>query len=110
MKQQRPVSVSNVTTFEDLRKWTDFSLSDISDILNGHVSFNDNIDAKIASAVFSSANTDTQITHGLNRIPIGYIDIKKNATISFKDGNAAWTTTTIYLQASGSGSATFLVF
>lgn len=110
MKIQRAVSLSNLTTFEDLRKWSDFSLDQIFDVLNGKVAFSDNIDANSVTASFSAAATDVQVAHGLNRGPIGYIVIRRSAAITIYDGSAAWTTDNIYIRSSGAGNITLLVF
>ena len=97
---------------EDGEKWRFLAqwLENLVQLLNNGLKFSDNFDAKIVSAVFTAANTDTAVTHGLGRVPSGYIITSSSASMSVYTGSIAWTSSTIYLRASAAGTAGVLVY
>jgi hypothetical protein len=102
--------VKTVTTLEDLKVNVSKTMTELIQLVNGKISFSDNFDGRIASAAFTSMGVDTQVVHGLNRIPVGYIVCKANAPLSVYDGSRASDNNNIYLRSSAVGTANILVF
>jgi len=82
-----------------LRAWNRLAV-----IINGRISFGDgtdpdNIDGAWVSVTTPGvANTDFTVTHNLNRIPVGYIIMSKNAACDIYTGSVAATATQLTLR------------
>jgi hypothetical protein len=57
-----------------------------------------NLDAKYIVFTSAGANADNTISHGLNRVPRGYLVVEADKGCSVYDGLLAWTETTITLR------------
>lgn len=79
-------------------------------VVNGGLSFADNFDCKILNITFTAANSDTSLTHGLGRVPEGYIVLRLSTNLMVYDGSIAATVNTISLKGSAIGTATLLLF
>lgn len=109
MKIQTVLSLSNIKTLEDLVRYTSqFSDATVS-IVNGRLDFS-NFFAQTVSVTFSVVNATVGVPHTLGKIPTGYIDSGKTTAIMVFDGNQPNTSTTLFVQASGAGTARLLVF
>jgi hypothetical protein len=67
----------------------------------------------LVGRVFSAANTDTTFSHVLGRIPNGYIIYRNSAAgivYDASDGTTSWTSTSIKLRSSATGTVSVLVF
>ncbi len=78
-------------------------------ILRGNVSYGNldptdvgrNIDAYPVKATTPGViNTEFAVTHGLNRIPVGFHVVNKSGIVDLYQSTTPWTTTKIYLKAS----------
>lgn len=85
-------------------------LDQVKTILNKGITFGDNFSAKFVSVNFTAAATDYAVVHSLGRVPTGYIICSTSASMNVYTGSSAWTTSTIYLRASATGTALVLVF
>jgi hypothetical protein len=85
--------------------------NNLAQLINGNVSFGDgtnadNINGAWANVVTPLApNTDFTINHNLNRIPAGYLVMKKDRAVDVYDGSIAATTTQITLKATVASAA-----
>lgn len=52
-----------------------------------------------------SADTEFNVTHGLNRVPVGFIVMKSSKGGVTYNGSTTWTSTTIYLKNSSANNA-----
>lgn len=102
-------ALSNLKTIEDLTRYTSAFASEVGQIVNSNLTFNDNFLAVTLSFVFTASSTTVGIQHGLGKIPSGYIVIGTDAAMSVFDGNQENTASTIFLQASAAGTARVLV-
>lgn len=111
MKLKTVISVNNLETWQELRRYTSVALGDIVTAINGRLSFSDNCQTSVARASFVGANMPTVVEHGLGIIPNGYIPVGLTADIRVFDvaGKVA-NKKTITLQASGAGAARILFF
>lgn len=97
-------------TLEDLKRYLNKFGEDVVAQVNGGLTFAENLDATTVSVTFSSANTDTALAHGLNRIPTGYILVGSTAAMGLYDGVNASTASLLYLRASATGTARVLIY
>lgn len=91
-------SLQSVTSWEDLRRFTSQSLTNISQILSGRVGFQDNVNCQIVDVVLGLS--ELAIPHTLGVVPIGYLVLKAYSTAGAYPvaGTSAWTDKVIYLQ------------
>lgn len=86
-----------------------YNIEQVSKVLSGNVSFGQttsnteqgrNINGWAATGTSPGvANTEFSITHGLGRIPIGFLVMQTGVAAHIYKGTTAWTATTIYLKA-----------
>lgn len=56
-----------------------------------------------------AGGADTDIKHGLNRVPIGYFPVRTSQGVAVSDGATAWTNTDIYFKTDHSDTDVVLV-
>lgn len=110
MKFTASKDVNRLESLEELRRFTAIALTQLSQIVNNGISFADNFDSAILTVTFSAANTEQAISHGLGRVPAGYICIGSAAATTLYDGSSANTSSLLYLRATVATSARILVF
>ena len=103
------VDVWNVSDLEQLKRFTGGALRSLVDQVNGRISFQENIQARVVEFSFESTSIDYIVPHGLGYIPLGFVVINQNAAAilySYKtmDRN------NLYLRASAVTDAKILVF
>jgi hypothetical protein len=59
---------------------------------------------------WQAGGSQTQIAHGLGRIPIGYICIRSSRDVNLSDGTTPWDSTYIYLNTTHSDADTTVMF
>ncbi len=101
-------SVSNLTTVDELARFSSISFASIITQINGNLTFGDNISAKVFDVTFSTANTEVQSAHGLGRTPLIWICGSLTANAVVFQSSAA-DNTNVYLEASAPCSAKILV-
>lgn len=102
--------LSQQTTWEDLQRFANQNFETVTQLSQNNVSFSDNIDCQILTAVFPKANTDLLIQHTLKRTPTGYIPFNKSASADIYNGASAWTDTKIYLRSTVAATIKLIVF
>jgi hypothetical protein len=107
-----PVTIQNVQSFEDLRRFVKKALTDIINQINGNIQFVSNIAAAGPyQLTFTAANAPVSLAHVLGVVPSGFIVINTTAAMSIYkapgNGNGIdWTQTSIVLQSDRVGTAT----
>ena len=86
------------------------ALNQIVSVLNGEVSLVDNVKARLVSEVFSSADIEQAVPHGLGNIPLGYILVGSLAATQVYNGQTRNTTQALYVRSSVATTVTLLVF
>ena len=77
--------------------------------LDGGISINDNVDAsRVTIVTHVTPGTETGYSHGLGKVPLGYIVTGQEAAGSVYDGATANTNQTLYLKSDVS-SKTFKI-
>lgn len=104
------LDLSNLENFEQLRRFGAALFREITDLLNGQVTFQDNFSANTLTQNFPIANQDTPINHGLGRVPSGYILVGADVAMSVYDGQGASTVDTIFLRSNAVGTARILIY
>lgn len=116
MTKLAPPNFSSLFTGSDIRQ-RDLDLASILDsfannlmaILDGGISFVDNMDVAAISAVsHATPGTEFATTHALGKVPTGYIVVGQTAAGNVYDGATANTNTTLYLKSDVS-SKTFRI-
>lgn len=102
--------ISNVKSWEELRRYASQILGSLVDVVNGNLDLVDNCSTSLVTVTFPSANTTVNANHTLGRIPQGYIVVGRSTAIHVFDGSGDSTSSYITLQASAAGSATLLIF
>lgn len=110
MKLSIPFDISNIDNLSDLVRYTTQVIKQVSDVINGKVSFPDNIDGKFISVVFNVANSTQEISNPLGRVPVGYIPTSLSSGMIIYNGVKSNTASAIYLQATAIGTASIFVF
>jgi len=80
---------------------------DIASILNNGLLFEDNFDGLYVDYT-SNATPDTEdtVSHGLGRVPTGFLVVNLDKAGIVYDGGTAWTSTNIYLKCNVASVAT----
>lgn len=85
-------------------------LNRITTILGGEVDLTENCKTTFAGVSFAASGVDVAITHGLNRVPKGYIVAGKSVTMDITDGSGSNTTKTLFIRSTAVGYARLLIF
>lgn len=81
----------------------------LKSILDGGISIDDNVDAsRVTIVTHATPGTEFSVSHGLGKVPLGYIVTGKEAAGIVYDGTTANTNTTLYLRSDVS-SKTFKI-
>ena len=108
MKITATHDVSNVETFEDLKRFTTQFLEQTKSAINGGISI-ENLRAKLISFTVTQTSADIQVNHALGVIPIGYLKLQGPNISIYDVGKSTWTIDNIFVRASGTGDVTLLV-
>jgi hypothetical protein len=108
MKINSRTNVGNVTSWEQLARFTSVALSDIQTAMNGNLTFSDNINMTMIDVTFSTANLVSTIPHGLGRVPLMWISGNITANSVIYQGSTA-DSVNLYVAASAACSARLLV-
>lgn len=86
---------------------------------NGRISFGDgsnssqsgNIDGHTKEVVFTSADTDYEVPHGLGRVPIGIIvlDVNEDGAVVRGGSRGSWSPTRLFVRCNVAGTTGLFV-
>lgn len=111
MKVGLPIDVSNLQSDDpEFTKYVSQLLSAIVTVINGEVDLTDNCKASFVTIAFNAANTPQAVTHTLNKIPRGYIQVGAKAAAQVYNGLLPNTKTILYVQSSIATTVSLLVF
>lgn len=110
MKIKTTQDVSNVKTWEELKKFSSNVFGALLAEINGRLSLTENLLAQRLEYRFTAGGVEVGVAHGLGFIPNGYIQIKADGGVIVYDGATANTRDTLYLKATGAGIVSVLVF
>ena len=106
-------SFSQLEVFKDFARWVSPWIEEITQIVNGQLQFGENIASVGPYDVVFTGSSDVQtVEHTLRLVPRGTMVLKQTAGISIyaPSGSAyTWTSSKIYLQATGAGTVTIYV-
>jgi hypothetical protein len=80
-----PLEVSNLEPSDpNFVNYVAQILNSIISVVNGEISFVDNFKGRILTVVFNTADLQQAVNHGLNKIPVGYLNLgSKAATVVY---------------------------
>ena len=106
----RSAEIQNLTTLDDVKRFVNSWLTNITDNINGNLEFDINLRTTTVTVVFVQANVDVGIFHGLNKSPNGYFKASSSAALTLYDGAGLTTNKVIYLRSSAVGTAKILFY
>lgn len=110
MKIKSVLSLSNLKTLEDLVRYVSQFADAVSLVVNGRIEIQDNLFVSSVTADFTAPNTTVGVAHDLGRVPVGYLVTGLGSALIVFDGTTTNTNSTLYVQASATGSARLLVY
>ena len=78
--------------------------------INGGISFDENITCSTVEATFTTANAEVQVSHGLNKVPTGWIVVSPTVAMQVYKGNNTDTNKFVYVKSTAVGSCSLIVF
>ncbi len=111
MKITASTSISNVTSAEDVARFTSIALAQIVQLINGNISARDNLLLSVLTFTFAAAGAEVGVAHRLGVVPQGYYIVgSASAPPQVYDGVTATDATTLYLRATAPGTVRVAVF
>jgi len=78
----------------------------LKSILDGGLSFEDNMDVSLVTVTSDATpGTEFSVSHGLGKVPTGYIVYKQGGAGTIYNGPTANTATTLYLRSDASSTS-----
>lgn len=103
-------TISNARTTDETQRYASISLQSIITALNGYLSFQDNMNGKFFSVVFTATSLTKDVPHGLGRVPVGYFVTSKTTNVNIYNGPNPWTESLISFQSTGAAEVIAYVF
>ena len=104
-------NISNLnTSLPELCRFVSKIVDELTGQLDKSLTVSENLRSVVLEAVFTGSGIQIALPHSLRLKPTGYTVIGLSAAITVYDGVSANTDTSIYLRASGAGTAKILVF
>lgn len=110
MRVNSSADAPNGKTLESIIAFVGLFSNDVSGILNGEITFQENFRCQLKEVTFSLANSQHTIEHTLKKVPSGYFVVKATAATTVYDGTTTWTNKIIYLKADVATTVTLLIF
>lgn len=108
MKITASTEIANIKDPDDAKRYTSQALTNIAEALNGNIS-TDNLRCAVKDVTFTGVNSEAQILHNLNVIPIGYIKLSQTAAISVTNSDRGSTDKYIWVRGSAVGTVKLLI-
>lgn len=105
-----PQDLANLESFEQFRRYASQSISQIVNIVNGSLSFGDNVNVSVVSVEFVNANQEVKVPHGLGRAPLGWFVSRPSVAMQVYVGVSDDTAFEVYVRSSVVGTCTLVVF
>lgn len=91
-------------------RYIQLALQDIIQQINGNIEIPTNLKANLVNVTFATANDDTSVSHGLGRVPQGYIELDKTEAMSIYRGSGLTNSLVISLRSSAAGRINILFY
>lgn len=101
-------TLTNSTSWEELRRWTAIAIQSVVQTVNGQLEFGFNLRSSKIEAVFPTTG-EVRFFHKLGKLPTGFLVKNLDAGEVIYSGATTWTEESIYLQATGPCTATIEV-
>lgn len=111
MKVKVPTTFVNADSLPELSRLISIAFDQVVAAINGRMDFVDNCQTSLVSATFTGSGQTLAVPHTLGKTPRGYIVAKSSANIVIYDGATGTNNETVlFLQSSGAGTVSLLVF
>lgn len=102
--------LQNLKDIEEVKRFLSIAIQKILQQINGSLEFVQNVKASGPHDVTLVSGSVVKVDHGLGQTPQGYLVISQSAAFTiFKATSPEWDSGSIYLNASGSGTAKVLI-
>jgi hypothetical protein len=102
--------ISNVADVDQVKRFvTQFQIN-CKEVVNGNIDFTDNCRTALVSVTFTATNTNTSVSHGLGRVPRGFILVGSSVAMNVYNGSGTTDGTSLSVKADATGTASLLVF
>lgn len=109
-KIQSRTDLSSLETPEEFQRHGAQAISNMADVVNGQLEFDKNFKSQTVTVTFTSADTDTSVTHSLKKTNVNYMVVKKSANCSVYDGAGKATANRLFLRSSSAATVTLVLF
>lgn len=109
MKIQQPGDLGRTTDPQAFIRYGSNVIKDTVSTVNGNLEFDVNLRTKTMTVNFTSANSDTAVTHSLGRTIKSYFPVSKNVSCDIYTGTTTGTSNTIYLRSTVAPATVTLV-
>lgn len=99
MKFWGPFQLQSIGTPDDLRRFVNQAITNLSQIVTNNINFQDNMNCQVVGVTLGTS--EIAIKHNFNRVPFGYLVLNQDANATIYSGTTEWNANTIYLKASG---------
>jgi len=99
MKFWAPFQLQSIGNQEDLRRFVNQAINNLSQIVTNNINVQDNLNCQVVGVTLGT--TEIAIQHNFARVPFGYLVLNQDANATIYSGASEWNATTIYLRASG---------
>ena len=110
MKLKVPQNLGNIDNLTDLIKYVTVTFDQVVSVINGRISVTDNIEQSLVTATFGVANQEVQVSHGLSRLPVGWLVVTPSVAMSVYAGTTTNTDKNVYVKSSAIGNCQLLIF
>lgn len=110
MKLNKPTDFTNIEEPEKMKSFLTQFAQEIASLVNGNLTLVDNVSPNLVDAVFPTANAEVSLSHGLGKVPRGYLVASLDAAAIIYNGLTANTGDRLYLRASAPVTAKIWVF
>lgn len=103
-------AVHNVADLENLKRFVNTFMEDVFDVVNGKLEPGSNLWTDFVEVTFVAANTEAQVKHKLQKVPVAYILAGSDAATQLYDGIGNWTKEAIYLKSTVATTVRIFLF
>jgi len=103
------IDLGKITDMKEFMNYCAKFCQNLFNVMNGKLEFDSNILSQTIEVTFLATNTDTRVSHSLNRTGLGYIVKQKDAACDIYDGTTAATNNAIYLRSTVATTVTIIL-
>ena len=103
------VDLSNITDQKEFFRWCSKFCSNVFNIVNGKLQFDQNILSQTVVVEFTTPDTDVQVFHDMGKVVSTYIPISKDAACDVYTGDGDPTSNYLFLKGTVATTVTVVL-